>query len=106
MGSVPLYATWGLSRARSGYDRRTPLTAAERARHTARVCRGQLPAIGTLRDSLSSASQRVPHSEESVYRGTSLIRNQPPMGPYSSAMPRALWRSSGGGRLLTSEVPM
>ena len=26
-----------------------------------------------------------------VYRGTSLIRNRPPLGPYSRALPRALW---------------
>jgi len=25
------------------------------------------------------------------YRGTSLIRNTPPIGPYSSPMPRDLW---------------
>ena len=27
------------------------------------------------------------------YRGTSLIRNTPPVGPYSSTMPRDIWRS-------------
>ena len=27
------------------------------------------------------------------YRGTSLIRNSPFLGPYSRLMPRALWRS-------------
>ena len=27
------------------------------------------------------------------YRGTSLIRNCPPLGPYSRTMPRALWWS-------------
>jgi len=27
----------------------------------------------------------------SVYRGTSLIRNSAPLGPYSRTMPRALW---------------
>ena len=26
-----------------------------------------------------------------AYRGTSLIRNTPPVGPYSSPMPRDLW---------------
>jgi len=26
------------------------------------------------------------------YRGTLLIRNQPPIGPYSRRMPRTLWR--------------
>ena len=32
------------------------------------------------------------------YRGTSLIRNHAPLGPYSRTMPRALWWSLGGGR--------
>jgi hypothetical protein len=27
------------------------------------------------------------------YRGTSLIRNSAPLGPYSKAVPRALWWS-------------
>ena len=27
------------------------------------------------------------------YRGTSLIRNYPLLGPYSRTIPRALWRS-------------
>ena len=27
----------------------------------------------------------------SAYRGTSLIRNRPPLEPYSRTMPRALW---------------
>ena len=31
---------------------------------------------------------------DNVYRGTSLIRNNPPLGPYGRPMPRALWRSS------------
>ena len=30
-----------------------------------------------------------------MYRGTSLIRNTPPAGPYSSPKPRDLWRSWG-----------
>ena len=40
------------------------------------------------------------------YRGTSLIRNSAPLGPYSRTMPRALWWSYGGGRFLMSEVPL
>ena len=39
-------------------------------------------------------------------RGTSLIRNRRPLGPYSSTMPRALWGSQGGGRFLMSEEPL
>jgi len=40
------------------------------------------------------------------YRGTSLIRNRSPLGPYSSHMHRDLWWSYGGGRFLMSEVPL
>ena len=40
------------------------------------------------------------------YRGTSLIRNTPLLGPYSRTMPRALWRSKGGGLFLMSEVTL
>ena len=37
-------------------------------------------------------------------RGTSLIRNNPTLGPYSRPVPRALWWSWGGVRM--SEVPL
>ena len=37
-----------------------------------------------------------------IYKGTSLIRNSAPLGPYS----RALWWSQGGGLFLMSEVPL
>ena len=40
------------------------------------------------------------------YRSTLLIRNQPPVGPYSTTIPRALRRPKGGGRFLMSEVPL
>ena len=32
----------------------------------------------------------------SDYRGTSLTRNSPPLGPYGRLVPRALWRSQCG----------
>ena len=41
-----------------------------------------------------------------LYRGTSLIRNGLPLGPYSRTRPRALWWSQGGGQFLMSEVPL
>ena len=41
-----------------------------------------------------------------MYRGTSLIRNHFPLGPYSRIMPRALWWPYGGGLVLMSEVPL
>ena len=40
------------------------------------------------------------------YRGISLIRNRPPLGPYSRNMPRAIRWSKGGGLFLLSEVPL
>ena len=40
------------------------------------------------------------------YRGTSLIRNRHPVGPYRRTMPRLLWRSLEGGGGLMSEVPL
>jgi len=47
---------------------------------------------------------RVVESGLRVYRGTSLMRERSPLGPYSMHMPRALWWSYGGGCLLMSEV--
>ena len=41
----------------------------------------------------------------SEYRGTSLIRNSAPLGPYSGNMPRALWCSQGWELFLMSGVP-
>ena len=41
-----------------------------------------------------------------LYRGTSLIRNSAPLGPYSRTMPGALWWSYGGGLFLMSEAPL
>jgi len=40
------------------------------------------------------------------YRGTSLIRNNPPVGPYCSPPPKGLWLYEGGGLFLMSEVPL
>jgi hypothetical protein len=41
-----------------------------------------------------------------AYRGTSLRRNNPPIGPYNRPMPMALRGSYGGGRFLMSGVPL
>ena len=41
-----------------------------------------------------------------AYRGTSLIRNTPLLGPYKRTMFKALWRSWGGGLFLMGEVPL
>ena len=39
----------------------------------------------------TSRTERVMSPSRRRYRGTSLIRKRPPPGPYSRAMPRALW---------------
>ena len=39
-----------------------------------------------------------------IYRGTSLIRNSPPVGHYSRTTSRALAWPYGGGGVLMSEV--
>jgi len=44
--------------------------------------------------------------QETGYRGISLIRNTPLLGPYSRTIPRVLWWSFGGGLFLMSEVPL
>ena len=41
-----------------------------------------------------------------MYRGTSLIRNSRPLGPYSKTLHRALWWPLWGGVVLMSEVPL
>jgi len=46
----------------------------------------------------------IVHGRE--YRGTSLIINHPPLGPYRRPMPRFIGEYHGGGRLLMSEVPL
>ena len=38
------------------------------------------------------------------YRGTSLIRSNPLLGPYSRTVSRALWWPQGWGGGLTSEI--
>ena len=45
-------------------------------------------------------------TEGGQHRGTSLIRNRHPAGPYRRPMPRALGVSWGDGRFLTSELPL
>ena len=45
-------------------------------------------------------------SEVALSRGTSLIRNSAPLGPYSRTKHRALWWPSGGWRFLMNEVAL
>ena len=42
----------------------------------------------------------------SSYRGTSLVRNRAPKGPYRRPMPRVLGGSLVGGRFPMGEVPL
>jgi len=58
--------------------------------------------VGTVLDSPTSKEA----ADEKAYRGTSLIRNAPPIGPYSMPMPRALWWFWGGVLFLMSVVPL
>ena len=48
---------------------------------------------------------RLP-SAEAVYRGTSLIRKCPLLGPYRRPMPMVLRRPGRGGAFLLGEVPL
>ena len=36
---------------------------------------------------------KIETNKATMYRGTSLIRNHHPRGPYSRTMPRALWET-------------
>ena len=42
----------------------------------------------------------------SAYRGTSLIRHSPPLGPYSRTMSGVLGGSKEGGMFLMGELPL
>ena len=53
-----------------------------------------------------AALEGVPRANIERYRGTSLIRNCPPLGPCSRTMPRALCWPQGGGLFLMNEVPL
>ena len=62
--------------------------------HPTRGCRPIPHGTSMLRPSRRPASGGVQVMRlGDVYRGTSLIRNSAPLGPYSSPMPRDLWRS-------------
>ena len=67
----------------------------------------QTPKRGIHIRCLALRKWRTPlHERCRPYRGTSLIRNTPLLGPYSRTIPRVLWRSQGGGLFLMSEVPL
>ena len=41
-----------------------------------------------------------------MYRGTSLIKELTPLGPFCRPMPQVLGGSEGSGRFLISEAPL
>ena len=72
------------------------------------VAAGGEPPLSRVAHSLNHCFRgwgRTPLSGWS-YRGTSLIRNRRPPGPYSRTVPRALRWSLGGGLFLMREVPL
>ena len=69
----------------------------------------EVPLYGLRRRHLLSSE--VEHSLQGLdpgfeYRGTSLIRNSLPLGPYRRPVPRVLGGAWGGGRFLVSEAPL
>ena len=52
------------------------------------------------------ASSYIPQVASIRIRGTSLMRNSLPLGPYNRYMPRALCWSWGGKGCLMREVPL
>ena len=73
----------------------TASSAADRARGVQRIQRRvhRFPAGLALSSPACGFYSIFSHWASSQYRGTSLIRNCPPLGPYSRTMPRALWWS-------------
>ena len=51
------------------------------------------PCVGAWAPLDASARPRLVTGDFHSYRGTSLIRNSPPVGPYSRPTPSALWWS-------------
>ena len=49
------------------------------------------------------SSRTRTHNCSYMYRGTPLIRNYPPLGPYRRPVPGVLGGSWGGGRLIVGE---
>ena len=74
-------------------------------RSTATSCKRNAPGQHPRASQTTSADMAVMHARGTVpcsgkgaswYRGTSLIRSNPLVGPYSRPMPRVLWWSYGG----------
>ena len=65
---------------------------------------GLLP--GSQAQNLAVTLFHVQYSLERGYRGTSLMKNSAPLGPYNRTMPRALRWAQGRGLFLRSEVTL
>jgi hypothetical protein len=65
--------------------------------------------VQSTSDEFQSRPRHFPSHYRTKYRGTSLIRNSPLLGPYSRAMPRvlggALWGPRGVGVFLFARYP-
>ena len=73
----------------------------EKAETESGIFRGEISCRGETRHRCLRA---LFEGGRKAYRGTSLIRNRAPLGPYTRTMPRVLWWSWGGGLFLMSEV--
>ena len=57
-----------------------------------RSCRCRAPPLGTP-GAAHRTGELTPYAKFTPYRGTSLIRNSTPLGPYGRPMPWTLWMS-------------
>ena len=55
---------------------------------------------------LLARESSIETSTAAMYRGTSLIRNTSPVGPYSSPLPRDLWGSLGAAAASYEQVSL
>ena len=68
-------------------------------------CRARLP-VTAAAGAFRQLWRRPGALAEVSARGPSRIRNPPLLGPCSRTKPRVIWRPSGGGLFLMSEVPL
>ena len=70
-----------------------------------RSCKPPSPDLSQVKD-VAAAHKHAVQGLKQAYRGTSLMKNMPFLGPYSKTLSRVLWWSQGGGLFLMSEVPL
>ena len=83
----------------------SPEAGPSRIRSSQAVCDVSRGAQGSD-DSAASAAVAKDYLAWKQSKGTSLIRNSPPLGPYCGTLHIALWWPWGRGLLLLSEVPL